>query len=154
MKRLLVFLFCFNLNLFAGGHGGSHSSSRHSSLGSGSTHIKSYSATKSYSTESHATSSATHSISSSTHHYTPPYSSSSSRDSHGKIERSSSAKHEFMKETGYQHGRKGYVIDHVVPLSKGGADAPGNMQWQTVEEGKAKDKWERGQTHTTKKKMK
>jgi len=48
-----------------------------------------------------------------------------------------------MKETGYPHGRPGYIIDHVVPLSKGGADNPGNMQWQTKVEAKAKDKWER-----------
>jgi hypothetical protein len=38
---------------------------------------------------------------------------------------------------------KGYVIDHIKPLACGGADAPENMQWQTVAEGKAKDKWER-----------
>ena len=38
---------------------------------------------------------------------------------------------------------KGYVIDHIVPLACHGADAPSNMQWQTVSEGKAKDKWER-----------
>ncbi|POZ49883.1 HNH endonuclease [Methylovulum psychrotolerans] len=37
----------------------------------------------------------------------------------------------------------GYVIDHIQALACGGADAPENMQWQTVEEGKAKDKWER-----------
>jgi hypothetical protein len=37
----------------------------------------------------------------------------------------------------------GYVIDHVKPLACGGADAPSNMQWQTVEAGKAKDKVER-----------
>jgi hypothetical protein len=48
-----------------------------------------------------------------------------------------------MKETGYPHGRPGYIIDHVVPLSTGGADNPGNMQWQTNAEAKAKDKWER-----------
>src|SRR5437879_2555082 len=48
------------------------------------------------------------------------YSSGTQRDSHGRIKRSSSSKREFMKETGYPHGRKGYVIDHVVPLSKGG----------------------------------
>ena len=41
-------------------------------------------------------------------------------------------------------GRKGYVIDHIVSLSKGGADSPSNMQWQTKEDAKAKDKWERG----------
>jgi hypothetical protein len=32
-----------------------------------------------------------------------------------------------------------YVIDHVVPLACGGADAPSNMQWQTIAAGKAKD---------------
>jgi hypothetical protein len=37
----------------------------------------------------------------------------------------------------------GYVVDHVRPLACGGADAPGNMQWETIAEGKAKDKWER-----------
>jgi 2',3'-cyclic-nucleotide 2'-phosphodiesterase (5'-nucleotidase family) len=44
--------------------------------------------------------------------------------------------------TGYPHGRPGYVVDHIVALKHGGADAPSNMQWQTVEEAKAKDKWE------------
>jgi hypothetical protein len=39
----------------------------------------------------------------------------------------------------------GYVIDHIVPLCAGGADAPGNMQWQTVEAGKVKDRAERAQ---------
>ena len=48
-----------------------------------------------------------------------------------------------MKQSGYNHGRKGYVIDHIVPLYKGGCDCPSNMQWQTKEEAKAKDKWER-----------
>lgn len=37
----------------------------------------------------------------------------------------------------------GYVIDHVKPLACGGADAPANMAWQTVADGKAKDRWER-----------
>jgi len=36
----------------------------------------------------------------------------------------------------------GYVVDHVKPLECGGADAPSNMQWQTVADGKAKDKTE------------
>ena len=38
---------------------------------------------------------------------------------------------------------KGYVVDHKKALACGGADAPYNMQWQTVVEGKAKDKRER-----------
>jgi hypothetical protein len=36
----------------------------------------------------------------------------------------------------------GYVIDHIVPLKHGGADAPSNMQWQTTAAAKAKDKIE------------
>jgi hypothetical protein len=34
------------------------------------------------------------------------------------------------------------VIDHIRPLRKGGADLPDNMQWQTVEAAKAKDRVE------------
>jgi hypothetical protein len=69
------------------------------------------------------------------------------RDSHGDIKRSETAKREFMKSTGYPNGRPGYVIDHVIPLARGGADSPSNMQWQTIGEARAKDKWELGQ-HT------
>ena len=70
------------------------------------------------------------------------------RDKHGHIKRSQEAKHEFRKSnpcpsTGKSTGAcPGYVIDHVMPLKRGGADAPSNMQWQTVEEAKAKDKTE------------
>ena len=45
----------------------------------------------------------------------------------------------------------GYVVDHILPLACGGADAPSNMQWQTVADGKAKDKWERKDCAATKK---
>jgi hypothetical protein len=65
------------------------------------------------------------------------------RDSRGRIRRSQGARWEFMRATGYPHGRPGYVIDHVVPLACGGADAPSNMQWQTREAAKAKDRVER-----------
>ena len=71
------------------------------------------------------------------------------RDSHGRIARSSKARTEFKKATGYPHGRPGYVIDHIVPLSRGGSDSPGNMQWQTKTEAKAKDHWERGGSHSS-----
>ncbi len=36
----------------------------------------------------------------------------------------------------------GYVRDHFKPLCKGGPDSAGNMQWQSVEAAKAKDRWE------------
>ena len=44
-----------------------------------------------------------------------------------------------MTQTGYPHGRPGYVVDHIIPLKRGGADASWNMQWQTIAAGKAKD---------------
>lgn len=45
--------------------------------------------------------------------------------------------------TGKTSGRcPGYIVDHVKPLCKGGADRPSNMQWQTEADAKRKDKWE------------
>lgn len=82
---------------------------------------------------------ASHSISSKTKNST----SGVTRTKSARIKRSTAAKHQFEKETGFPKGRPGYVVDHVVPLACGGADAPGNMQWQTIAEGKAKDKVER-----------
>ena len=70
------------------------------------------------------------------------YCAACTRDSHGHIARSREAKAEFMRNTGYPHGRPGYVVDHIVPLKRGGADAPSNMQWQTKADARAKDKWE------------
>ena len=71
------------------------------------------------------------------------------RDSHGRIKRSAAAKNDFKRQhpcpsTGGSSGAcPGYVIDHVRALECGGPDAPSNMQWQTVADGKAKDKTER-----------
>jgi hypothetical protein len=65
-----------------------------------------------------------------------------------KTERSAETRRQFQHEhpcpsTGKTTGAcPGYVKDHVTPLCKGGPDKPGNMQWQTVAEGRAKDRWE------------
>ncbi|MFN7926276.1 MAG: HNH endonuclease signature motif containing protein [Bryobacteraceae bacterium] len=66
----------------------------------------------------------------------------------GRISRSSAARNSFRKEnpcpsTGRITGPcPGYVIDHKVPLKRGGADRPDNMQWQTKAAAKAKDRVE------------
>jgi len=60
-----------------------------------------------------------------------------------RIKRSAEAKGQFLRQSGFPRGRKGYVVDHIVPLACGGSDTPSNMQWQTVAEAKAKDKVER-----------
>lgn len=73
----------------------------------------------------------------------------SSSPAEARIKRSQSAKIEFKQQqpcpaTGATKGPcKGYVIDHIKALACGGLDVPVNMQWQTVKDGKAKDKWER-----------
>lgn len=70
------------------------------------------------------------------------------RDAHGHIKRSLEAKKEFKRlhpcpSTGKPYGKcPGYIIDHIIALKRGGKDEPSNMQWQTVEEAKEKDKWE------------
>jgi hypothetical protein len=56
--------------------------------------------------------------------------------------RSVAAKNLFKRMTGYPEGRPGYVIDPIDPLVCGGKDEPSNMQWQTIAEGRAKDRWE------------
>jgi hypothetical protein len=78
----------------------------------------------------------------------PTYAAGVERDAHGRIARSQEARHQFKKahpcpSTGASSGAcPGYVIDHVQPLKRGGADAPSNMQWQTKEEAKLKDRSE------------
>ena len=144
MKRilpfLLIFFFLFSPLSFARHRSGSHSrhssyhyTSHRSSYHHSTSHRSSYHRTKSYSYKSH---------SSSYHKSRSNRCSSCPRDSRGRIKRSATARKDFMKQTGYPHGRKGYVIDHVRPLKRGGSDSPSNMQWQTKEAAKAKDKTE------------
>lgn len=64
------------------------------------------------------------------------------RNSSGRIARSPSERAAFV----HSHPRPGppgcCVVDHIIPLKRGGADKPYNMQWQTKAAAKEKDKWE------------
>ena len=74
--------------------------------------------------------------------------SSCSRNSTGRISRNPAAKRSFERtnpcpSTGRTSGGcPGYLVDHVTPLKRGGADTPSNMQWQTKEAAKEKDRVE------------
>jgi hypothetical protein len=69
---------------------------------------------------------------------------SASAKEHG----SASVKREFQltlpcPATGRTSGAcPGYVKDHLLPLVCGGPDAVSNLQWQTIRDARAKDKWE------------
>jgi hypothetical protein len=66
----------------------------------------------------------------------------------GKAHRSQAVLRQFQHEhpcpsTGLKTGAcPGWVKDHIVPLCHGGPDLPSNLQWQTVEDAKLKDRWE------------
>lgn len=70
------------------------------------------------------------------------------RNAEGRIARDQKQKAKFERShpcpsTGRHSGAcPGYVIDHIKPLKRGGADRPENMQWQTKEAAKQKDKIE------------
>ena len=70
------------------------------------------------------------------------------RDAHGRIARDPRARNEFRRthpcpSTGSTSGScKGYVIDHMQPLKRGGADSPTNMQWQSEADARSKDRVE------------
>lgn len=131
MKNPLLFpvllvafgLFSFPSPSFA--RGGHHSSSSHVRISAGTT--------RPYSSRSH---------------HLSIYAQGVKRSRSGRIARSTKVKDEFKHShpcpsTGRSTGAcPGYVIDHVVPLKRGGADSVENMQWQTKEEARAKDKWE------------
>jgi hypothetical protein len=116
---------------------------------SGSSHQSPSSSHYSSATNHHHSSASGHQSAGSRKISNPAPASSAERTKNGKIKRSQTAKKDFeathtCPSTGKTSGHcPGYVIDHVKPLASGGADAPSNMQWQTVAEGKAKDKWER-----------
>lgn len=77
-----------------------------------------------------------------------PPTETASRTTSAHTARSTSQREAFQRShpcpsTGRTSGAcPGYVVDHVVPLKRGGADSPSNMRWQTTEAAKAKDRVE------------
>jgi len=73
---------------------------------------------------------------------------SCARDKRGHIKRNPEAKRAFKNShpcpsSGRSSGAcPGYVVDHIKPLKREGADSPSNMQWQTKAEARAKDRVE------------
>jgi len=71
-----------------------------------------------------------------------------STSAQAKIHRDHKAVAEFRRghpcpSTGQRRGVcPGWIVDHRQALCVGGADTPSNLQWQTVAEAKAKDRWE------------
>lgn len=63
-----------------------------------------------------------------------------------KVVRSASNKKAFLQSRGYTSTPYGYEIDHIIPLSQGGSDAPSNMQLLTIEQHRAKTARERART--------
>jgi hypothetical protein len=63
--------------------------------------------------------------------------------------RSREVTREFQREhpcpsTGLPSGAcPGYRKDHVIPLACRGPDTVANLQWQTIRDARAKDRWER-----------
>jgi hypothetical protein len=57
--------------------------------------------------------------------------------------RSAAVHRAFLKTTGYPEGRPGWVADHIFPLCAGGKDALENLQWQTIEDARVKDRAEK-----------
>ena len=76
------------------------------------------------------------------------YCESCERDARGRIKRNLAARREFVREhpcpvTKATRGAcPGFVVDHIVPLFRGGRDEASNMQWQSREEARRKDRVE------------
>ena len=155
MKPFIVALLVFNLCAAPHSHSTSHPRSA-SSTTSNSVSARAYSGTSGRHAASNSLQlpasphlSAPRPASSVASHHSSSRCSSCARNGEGQISRSSKAKGKFERQkpcptTGRTSGPcAGYVVDHVKPLACGGEDKPSNMQWQSREAAKVKDRWER-----------
>ena len=76
-----------------------------------------------------------------TEYYTDKYYSTTGKP---MVKRSQANKRTFLNTRGYSEIPNGYEIDHIIPLSQGGSDAPYNMQLLSVKQHKIKTARERG----------
>src|SRR5437016_2038084 len=83
-------------------------------------------------------------------HLERPAKTRSRNSHHHRIHRDPAQRREFMRDNPCPNGPdagssrrcRGYVVDHIKPLNRGGADRPWSMQWQGKAEARAKDRWE------------
>ena len=61
----------------------------------------------------------------------------------GKIYRDYKAVNDFKKKNPKPNDGHAYDVDHIKPLSQGGADKPSNMQWIRTEDHRKKSAAER-----------
>jgi hypothetical protein len=61
----------------------------------------------------------------------------------GKIYRDYAVVREFKKKNPKPDDGHAYDIDHIIPLNKGGADKPSNMQWIRTEDHRKKSAGEK-----------
>ena len=77
----------------------------------------------------------------------PPERPCRERDSQGRLERSYSAKADFLEcvtgDRRFPLAREGYRVEHLIPLACGGADTVANMALLPVETWAWKRGWER-----------
>jgi len=66
-----------------------------------------------------------------------------------KVKRNMTTRREFLESKGYEDVPDGYEVDHIIPLSEGGADEPWNMQLLTVAEHKRKTASEKSRQSNT-----
>jgi len=131
----------------AGGHAGGHVSKHHSSKSRSSSGHSTGAHSRSKHHGAARRSSGSHA--GATHRagrgQSPKRAARVARDNDAKIKRSQDARAEFQRaypcpSTGkISGGCPGYVVDHIVPLNRGGADTALNMQWQSENAAKAKD---------------